>query len=211
LDFVVVGLTLGALAVLAGVILLGWETGRWQRHAARAESSATAARYIAIAADRRSTGEALLYAGAAIVLATVGALVGSLDDRTGAFFVVTTVTVAAGGILLRAYLHRARHPIPVAPRRVTRPVPSAITAASGINVLFSEPTHGNASAALGDVETTEAEAPAVAPVDETVDPADTTPTEPSDDALEGELAVAVTNRGSADDEDSAPENQKVVG
>jgi hypothetical protein len=195
LDFVVVGLTLGALAVLAGVVLLGWETSRWQRSAARADSSAAAARFLAIAADRRSTGEALLYAGAAIILATVGALAGSLDDRTGAFFVVTTVTVAAAGILLRAYLHRTRHPIPVTPRRVPRPVPPPRPATSEISTLFTEPSRS-------DVEAIELD-PAVADqVDEAADVAGTTAPEPTDDAIETEpVAVAGTDRGGPDDED----------
>jgi hypothetical protein len=204
LDFVVVGLTLGALAILSGVVLLGWETGRWQRSAARADSSAAAARFLAIAADRRSTGEALLYAGAAIILATVGALAGSLDDRTGAFFVVTTVTVAAAGILLRAYLHRTRHPIPATPRRVPRPVPPPRPTTSEFGVLFADPPGIEA-------ETVEHDEVAVEPVDETEDAAATTPPEPADDAIDVEpVAVAVADRDDADDE-GTPENPKVMG
>jgi len=203
LDFVVVGLTLGALAVLAGVVLLGWETGRWQRSAARADSSATAARFLAIAADRRSTGEALLYAGAAIILATVGALAGSLDDRTGAFFVVTTVTVAAAGILLRAYLHRTRNPIPVTPRRSPRPVPPAGPAAREISVLFSEPSRG-------DGETIGLDTASPDQVDETEDIAGITSPEPPVDEIETEpVAVVASDRGGPADE--APPSDKVGG
>jgi len=202
LDFVVVGLTLGALAVLVGVVLLGWETSRWQRSAARADSSAAAERCLAIAADRRSTGEALLYAGAAIVLATVGALAGSLDDRTGAFFVVTTVTVAAGGILLRSYLHRARHPIPATPRRVVRSAPPPRPRANDIDGLFSEPSHVEETVTLAATEDAPDEIPA---------PPATTSPEPPDEAIETEaVVVAVTNRGSPDDNES-PQDLKVVG
>jgi hypothetical protein len=197
LDFVVVGLTLGALAVLAGVVLLGWESGRWQRSATRADSSAEAARFLAIAADRRSTGEALLYAGAAVILATVGALAGSLDDRTGAFFVVTTVTVAAAGILLRAYLHRSRHPIPATPRRVPRPVPPARPVDNEVSVLFSEPLRGAA-------ETVEPDAVLVDRVDESADLNGNTSPAPPDDVIESEpVGVAATDRGNPDDEDYA--------
>lgn len=204
MDFVVVGLTLGALAVLAGVVLLGWETSRWQRSATRADSSATAARFLAIAADRRSTGEALLYAGAAIILATVGALAGSLDDRTGAFFVVTTVTVAAAGILLRAYLHRARHPIPVTPPRVPRPVPPVRPTTSDVGLLFADPPDV-------EEETVEHDEMEIEPVDEIEDIAATTPPEPADDAIDVEpVAVVEVDEGDADDAGTL-QHQKAIG
>jgi hypothetical protein len=67
----------------------------------------------------------LLYSGGAMLLVTVAALGGSLDDRTGAFLVTTTATVAAVGILLAGYLQRARNPAP--PRRRTRTAPAAST------------------------------------------------------------------------------------
>ena len=115
MDFVVVGLGLGALVVLWGVIILGWVTTRWERSAARAASTEDVAYGLAIAADRRDAGQACLYGGGAVLLATIGALAGSLDDRTGAFLVATTATVAAAGFLLWRYLHRSRRPLP--PRR----------------------------------------------------------------------------------------------
>jgi hypothetical protein len=110
-DFVVVGLGLGALGVLLGVVMLGWLAPRAQR-AARTASPEDAARHLAVAAERRGTGHAFLYAGAALLLATTGGLVGALDDRTGALLVTTTATVAAVGILLAGFLHRARNPVP---------------------------------------------------------------------------------------------------
>ena len=58
-----------------------------------------------------------------MLLATVAALGGSLDDRTGAFLVTTTATVAAIGILLMGYLQRTRNPVP--PRRRTHSTPEA--------------------------------------------------------------------------------------
>ena len=123
MDFVVVGFGLGALGVLLGVVMLGWLAPRSQRAAARASSPDDAARCQAVAAEHRGTGQAFLYAGGAMLLATVGALVGSLDDRTGAFLVATTATVAAVGILLAGYLQRARNPVP--PRRRTHSAPAA--------------------------------------------------------------------------------------
>ena len=123
MDFVVVGFGLGALGVLLGVVMLGRLAPRSQRAAARASSAADAARYRAVAAEHYGTGQAFLYAGGAMLLATVAGLLGSLDDRTGAFLVATTATVAAIGILLGGYLQRARNPVP--PRRRTRSAPAA--------------------------------------------------------------------------------------
>jgi hypothetical protein len=62
-----------------------------------------------------------------MLLATVAGLAGSLDDRTGAFLVTTTATVAAIGILLVGYLQRTRNPMPA--RHRTR---SAVVASSSI-------------------------------------------------------------------------------
>src|SRR5688572_27179216 len=98
-DFVVVGFGLGALTILCGLALLGVAARGWERAAERAPSPADAARDLATAADRRHLGQTVLYAGGAILLATMGALAGSLDDRTGAYFVATTATVAAVGAL----------------------------------------------------------------------------------------------------------------
>jgi hypothetical protein len=122
-DFVVVGFGLGALGVLLGVVMLGWLAPRAQRAAARVSSPDDVVRCQVIAAEHRGTGQALLYSGGAMLLATVAALAGSLDDRTGAFLVTTTATVAAVGILLTGYLQRARNPVP--PRRRTRSAPVA--------------------------------------------------------------------------------------
>jgi hypothetical protein len=122
-DFVVVGFGLGALGVLLGVVMLGWLAPRSQQAAVRASSPDDAARCRAIAAEHRGTGQSFLYAGGAMLLVTVAGLVGSLDDRTGAFLVTTTATVAAAGILLSGYLQRARNPVP--PRRRARSAPAA--------------------------------------------------------------------------------------
>ena len=124
MDFVVVGFGLGALGVLLGVVMLGWLAPRAQRAAARSAAPDAAAHDLAIAAEHRRMGQAFLYAGAAMLLATVGGLAGALDDRTGALLVATTATVAAAGIVLGGYLHHVRNP---APRR-RRPSPARETA-----------------------------------------------------------------------------------
>ena len=125
MDFVVVGFGLGALGVLLGVVMLGWLEPRSRHAAARVSSPDDAARHRALAAERHGTGQAFLYAGGAMLLATVAGLVGSLDDRTGAFLVTTTATVAAVGILLVGYLQRLRNPMPARRRMRSAPVASA--------------------------------------------------------------------------------------
>ena len=118
MDFVVVGLGLGALSILGGVVSLGWLAERWARLASRATTPDDRAYATAMAAARGGLGRALLGAGSAVLIATVGALAGSLDDRTGAYVVTTTVTVASLGLLIWTYRDRARHPSP--PRRRPR-------------------------------------------------------------------------------------------
>ena len=113
MDFVVVGLGLGAIALLTGVILSGWTAPR-----AASEAGATAA---------IDAGHLCLAAGGAIMLATIGALAGALDDRTGAFLVATTATVAALGFLLWGYLNQARI-LWLAPRRQVRASPAVAPA-----------------------------------------------------------------------------------
>ena len=112
MDFVVVGFGLGALGVLLGVVMLGWLAPRAQRAAGRSSYLDDAAHDLAIAAEHRRLGQAFLYAGAAMLLATIAGLAGALDDRTGALLVATTATVAAVGIVLGGYLHHARNPAP---------------------------------------------------------------------------------------------------
>jgi hypothetical protein len=141
-DFVVVGFGLGALGVLLGVVMLGWLAPRSQRAAARVSAPDAAARRRAVAAEHRVNGQAFLYAGGAMLLATVAGLVGSLDDRTGAFLVTTTATVAAVGIFLGGYLQRARNPVPL--RRRTRS--ADVTSAS----MVTAPPHVDTPSSLAD-------------------------------------------------------------
>jgi hypothetical protein len=194
-DFVVVGFGLGALSVLLGVVMLGWLAPRSQRAAARVSTAGDAARYRAVAADHRGTGQAFLYAGGAMLLATVAGLVGSLDDRTGAFLVTTTATVAAVGILLGGYLQRARNPVP--PRRRTRSasVASASIATAPLSTespsLFAEepPSVQAAAGTEIDVEGPQTED---YPASDSRIPAETT------DSGSGQLADRAASNGSGD-------------
>lgn len=145
MDFVVVGLGLGALAILGGVVLLGIVAGHWDRQAARAAAPDSAAYGQAIAGERRAFGLSLIWAGGAMFLATIGALAGSLDDNTGALLVATTATVAALGILVREYFYRVRHPRPRRPRPQ-----SAAPTQSG--VALAAATSGARQAPIADCE-----------------------------------------------------------
>jgi hypothetical protein len=125
-DFVVVGLSLGAIAVLAGVVLIGWTAARAERAAAAAGPGDGAASWRAVAAAAGDAGRIFVAVGGTVFLATGGALAGALDDRTGAFLVVTTFTVAALGMLLWGYRNLARIPwFAARPRRRAAPFTSA--------------------------------------------------------------------------------------
>lgn len=112
MDFVVVGLGLGALGILCGLFMLGVLAAHRDRVASRIDSRDVAARDLAMAAEQREIGRAVLAAGAAVIVATTAALAASLDDRNGAFLVTSTVTVAAAGLLYWASVYRRRHPLP---------------------------------------------------------------------------------------------------
>ncbi len=153
-DFVVVGLGLGALGVLLGVVMLAWLAPRAQR-AARTAAADDAAYEQAVAAKHQGTGQAFIYAGAAILLATTGGLAGALDDRTGALLISTTATVAAISILLAGYLHRARNPMP----RRRGPVPGAESA-----LVAAGPTV-NVPLIFADATTAQSEGSQMSPID----------------------------------------------
>lgn len=152
-DFVVVGFGLGAAGVLLGVLVTGWLAGRSERAAAAAPSPVAAAHGLAAAAERRGAGQAFLYAGGAVILATVGGLAGGLDDRTGALLIATVVTVGVLGILCWGYLYRARHPMPPRPRRQALRAPDSAPGAGPASAgSAADPflTSGSVFAATGE-------------------------------------------------------------
>jgi hypothetical protein len=148
-DFVVVGFGLGAISVLLGVLLLGWLAGRAERAAAAAPTPAAAAYDRAVAAEIRGAGQAFLYAGGALILATIGGLAGALDDRTGALLIATTATVAVLGIFVWGYLHRSRYPMPSRPRRVRHASKASDVTALAAVAMPSAAAIANADADTG--------------------------------------------------------------
>ncbi|MFN8590198.1 MAG: hypothetical protein U0031_01970 [Thermomicrobiales bacterium] len=125
MDFVVVGLILGAVAILAGVALLGWAAPRAIRAGARAKSPREAARADATAAAMRSGGGLMLIAGGLVFLVTFGALVGAADDRIGALAIASTATVLALAILVWGFQNRNSIPW-FAPRSRPMPAPAPL-------------------------------------------------------------------------------------
>lgn len=127
MDFLVVGLGLGALSILSGITMVTLVVWRWQRATQRATLPEEQRYFVACAASRNAAGQALIAAGAAILLATIGAVAGSLDDRTGSLLVATTATVAALGLIVRDFLYRSRNPMPRRPRSRALEAPVAAT------------------------------------------------------------------------------------
>lgn len=126
MDFLVVGLGLGALAILGGIIMVTLVVWRSQRAARQATRPEEQRYHLASAAARNASGQGLIVAGVVILLATVGAVAGSLDDRTGSLLVATTATVAAIGLIVRDVLYRSRYPLPRRPR--ARPLETPVAA-----------------------------------------------------------------------------------
>lgn len=178
MDFVVVGFGVGTLGVLLGVVLLGWLAGRSERAATNAAAPAAAAYAQAAAAEYRGAGQAFIYAGGAVILATIGGLAGALDDRTGALLVATTATVAVLGIFFWGYLYWSRHPLPTRPRRQPRSTATSGATSAALLDRGMAPSHASDEAI--------APAPAIAPPDATDPGSDSVPAM----ALNGEHDVA---------------------
>lgn len=123
MDFVVVGLGLGALGVLVGLALRDLAPRPWRVRAATHRPPAEVARRVAQARALRVGGRVLALAGGALWLATLAALAAGLDDRAGALVVliVATLLLVAISAWVAAYAHRY-HPRPARrPARTTTP------------------------------------------------------------------------------------------
>lgn len=124
MDFVVVGLGVGALAILLGLTSREagprwWPLGRDQSHA-----PAERARRLAIGRAGRAGGLVLCLAGVAIVVATIIAIGLSLSDQAGAILVMATISLAVLGGVAWATLYVARYhprPLPRTPGRRAAP------------------------------------------------------------------------------------------
>ncbi|MCA9877326.1 MAG: hypothetical protein KC442_06080 [Thermomicrobiales bacterium] len=128
MDFVVIGLGLGALALLAGLALLCLTAPRWARRAAAATHPADATYARAVGAERQATGQSLLAVGGVLLLTTVGGVSAGVDDKAGAFLLSSVATVAALGLIGWDALYRRQHPRP--PQRRPAPPPASREAAA---------------------------------------------------------------------------------
>ncbi len=123
-DFVVVGLGLGAVGVLLGLVLWDIAPRRWQVPAAPSLPATELARRIAWARALRTGGRLVALGGFALWVATLLALATAASDRGGALVVVTSVTLlTAGGLVWVAAYARRYHPRPR--RSGARRTPSA--------------------------------------------------------------------------------------
>lgn len=136
MDFVVIGLGLGALALLAGLALLCLVAPRWSRRAAAATHPADAVYARAVGAERQATGQSLLAVGGVLLLTTVGGVSAGLDDKTGALVLSSVATVAALGLVGWDALYRRQHPRP--PQRRTAPLPVSREAAAPLPIPAQE-------------------------------------------------------------------------
>lgn len=114
MDFVVVGLGVGALAILLG--LMSREAGSrwWPLRRDQPLAPAEQARRLAIGRAGRAGGLVLCLAGGAIIIATLIALGLNLSDQAGAILVMATISVTVFAGVAWAALYVARyHPRPL--------------------------------------------------------------------------------------------------
>lgn len=126
MDFVVVGLGVGALAILLGLTSREAGSRWWPLRRDQPVSATERARRLAIGRAGRAGGLVLCLAGGAIVVATIIALGLSLSDQAGAILVMATISAAVLGGVAWASLYVARYhprPLPRAPSR--RPAPES--------------------------------------------------------------------------------------
>lgn len=118
MDFVVVGLGVGALALLLGLTIRELGSRWWSIRPDEPLSAPDQARRLAIGRVSRAGGVVLGLAGGLILIATVAAIALGLPDRTGAIVVMAVVTVAVLGTVAwgAVYAHRY-HPRGSRPRR----------------------------------------------------------------------------------------------
>lgn len=111
MDFVVIGLGLSALALLAGLALLCLISPSWFRKAGPAKPD-DAAYARAMAGERHALGQGFLCVGAVLLLTTLGGISGGLADKTGAYLIAAMTTVALLGLVGWDALYRRQHPVP---------------------------------------------------------------------------------------------------
>lgn len=146
MDFVVVGLGVGALAILLG--LTSREAGPrwWPLCRDQPLSPSERARRLAIGRAGRAGGLVLCLAGSAIVVVTIIGLGLSLSDQAGAILVMATISATVLGGVAWATLYVARYhprPLPRAPgrrpARESEPDEAPPTLAGPIDASLSRP------------------------------------------------------------------------
>ena len=161
MDFVVVGLGVGALAILLG--LTSREAGPrwWPLRRDQPLAPAEQARRLAIGRAGRAGGLVLCLAGGAIVVATIIALGLNFSDQAGAILVMATISVTVFAGVAWGALYVARYhprPLPRTPGRRTAPesrpdeVSSPLPGATDATVTPQTIWPGAASAAADELE-----------------------------------------------------------
>jgi hypothetical protein len=123
-DFVVVGLGVGALAILLGLTSREAGPRRWPLRRDQPLAPAEQARRLAIGRAGRAGGLVLCLAGGAIVVATIIALGLNLSDQAGAILVMVTISVTVFAGVAWGALYVARYhprPLPRTPGRRVAP------------------------------------------------------------------------------------------
>jgi hypothetical protein len=184
-DFVVVGLGVGALAVLLGLIIRDSGGRWWSIRGDRALPPAEADRRLAIGRACRAGGLVLGVAGGVILAVTATALVLGFSDRVGAILVMAAVaaTVLGGVAWALLYTHR-HHPRPRSrmvsrrhgqgtERPEERPPSLAGTIDAGVALGADTPDVDTTEPGRADEPAIADEAPAPAPLAANPDPSDT--------------------------------------
>lgn len=143
MDFVVVGLGVGALALLLGLSIRELGSRWWSIRPDEPLSTPDQARRLAIGRVSRAGGGVLSLAGGLILIATVAAIALGLPDRTGAIVVMAVVTIAVlGTVAWGAVYARRYHPRGSRPRRslaAREPLPDQRPSLAGtIDAAFGE-------------------------------------------------------------------------
>jgi len=142
-DFVVVGLGLGAIGVLLGLALRDLAPRAWPVRSARELGRAEVARRVAWARPLRAAGRVLALAGLLLWVVTLAALAGGANDRAGAILVMAALTLLIAAALAWGALYARRyHPRPArrGPRRpVGDPLPLALAIEARATPLADPP------------------------------------------------------------------------
>jgi len=108
-DFVVVGLGLGAVGVLVGLALRDLAPLRSRVRADRVMVATDVARRVAFGRGARAVGRVIVLCGAALWLATLLALTLGVSDRAGAVAVMVTLAIALLAAVAWMFMYAQRY------------------------------------------------------------------------------------------------------